>query len=109
VWQKVFGPTQLNVTPQDSNLIITEPIFNTEFCQNNMNEVIFEDFCFSSCCRRPAPWFSAYEYTHSDKAIASDKITRTDSCLVVDSGFSFTHLVPFVNLKANKAAVRDNI
>lgn len=105
VWQRVFGPSHLNISPSNTHLVITEPPLNPEPFQNNMNEVIFEDFGFASCCRRPAAWFSAYEYNHECLEQNVDSSALFDSCLVVDSGFSFTHVAPFINLKAIKTAV----
>lgn len=86
---------------------------------------IFEDFGFQSYCRRPAAWFSAYHYSlgrsNSKTTSSTSSSSRSsvgkgaDECeedefptcsVVVDSGFSFSHVVPFVNLRAVKPAIR---
>jgi len=98
--------------------------------QNDTNEVIFEDFSFAQCLRRPAAWFSAYEYaatcgaggatttgdgtttaagasSSSSSSSSSEGGARDySSCIIVDSGFSFSHVLPFVRGKCIKKSVK---
>jgi len=86
--------------------------------------VIFEDFGFAQCLRRPAAWFSAYEFSATRGAgcsmapaaaaagagASSSSIggngSNTSSCTIIDSGFSFSHVLPFVNGKCIKKSVK---
>ena len=47
---------------------------------------MFEENCFEGLVRINAPTLSAYNYL---------KTNQNDFCLVVDSGYSFTHVAPF--------------
>lgn len=98
IWNRIFDSDHLDISPTDHSLLVTEPFLNPLEFQNEMNEVIFEDYRFESCCRRPAVSFLEYYFRQQrDDIHASD---NHGCMLVVDSGFSFTHIVPFVNHKA---------
>ncbi len=83
------------------NLVITEPPLNPEPLRNDMNEVIFEDFGFNSCMRNTSSYFALQEYKLSNPLNTS----FTSSCLVVDSGFSYSHITPFINNKCKHKSV----
>lgn len=101
VWNRLFGPSFLDIIPSDHSLVLTEPPFNLESIQNDINEVIFEEYGFPAYLRRPAAWFSAYEFS---KDPPPD--TEYESCCtVVDSGFSFSHAMPFIASRCKKEVV----
>ena len=52
IWNRLFHSDNLNIKPSESNLIITEPPFNLESIQNDMNEVVFEEYGFKNYMRR---------------------------------------------------------
>ncbi len=101
VWNRLFSTFQLK--PAEHSLILTEPFYNPESIQNDTNEVVYEYFGFKEYMRRPAATFSAYEYLTQ----GGNKSSALSSCLVIDSGFSFSHAVPFVNGRCQKAHVSD--
>ena len=102
IWNRLFSKNLMNITPSDCNLILTEAPFTPSSLQNDMNELIFEDFGFKSSLRRPAAWFSAYEFS---KTIPIDT-EHPSCCTVIDSGFSFSHAYPFINNKCQKHACK---
>ncbi|TKC40585.1 hypothetical protein EI555_012840, partial [Monodon monoceros] len=59
----------------DTNIIITEPYFNFTSIQESMNEILFEEYQFQAVLR------------------------------VNDSGYSFTHIVPYCRSKKKKEAI----
>lgn len=97
IWDYVFGDGVLGIKPQDTNLIITEPLFNFTSIQDTLNEILFEEYKFKSVLRLPAPLLSYVNYEHHVKQV---------SCgLVIDSGYSFTHIVPVYKGKVVIAGV----
>eukprot|EP00605_Chrysophyceae_sp_TOSAG23-4_P002038 GSChrysophyteH1.ASY1.ANO1.2257.1 assembled CDS len=109
VWSRLFNDVLKLGDVNDTNLILTEAPFVPESIQNDINEVIFEDFGFDGCIRRPAASFSAYEFCSSSSSrgpATSANVGNTHSCTIIDSGFSFTHVLPFVNGKCCKRGVR---
>lgn len=123
------------VNPKDCALVLTEPPCTPICIQNDYNEVVFEEFSFDRYTRRPASWFAAYEFAHiNDPAhgeadgnteiplYTSYNVTSSDSELtpiptpsdvrfpraltVMDSGFSFTHFFPYLDLRCRQSAIR---
>jgi len=83
----------LHVTPSETTLIISEPPFNPQLLREYMDQLVFEEFGFHSyaCCLAPSLAARAFSSSHPESVLA-----RTGYGIVVDSGFSFTHIVPFV-------------
>jgi actin-related protein 6 len=102
VWMSLLsGAYKCN--PGETRLVVTEPVLNPYSLQCDMNEVVFEYFGFKEHLRRPTPWFIAnYCMKHANPPI---DIENLPSCVVVDSGFSFTHIVQFFNGKCQRNAV----
>ncbi|GAA5912910.1 hypothetical protein JCM8208_002079 [Rhodotorula glutinis] len=94
VWDRVFGHRGrgLQISPQETNLLVTEPVFNLPNVQEHYDQMIFEDYDFSSYLRCPAPALVPYG---ADARGDPHYPTPPPECvLVVDAGFSFTHVVP---------------
>ncbi|KAF5402742.1 Actin protein 6 [Paragonimus heterotremus] len=72
----------------DCNLIVTEPYFNFASTKETMNEVFFEEYQFAGLMRTNPALLAAYKY----QAESVQRLSRY--CMVIDSGYSFTHLVP---------------
>jgi actin-related protein 6 len=92
VWNRIFAKDKI-VPKNIGCLVVTEPLFNPETLQNDFNEVVFEEFEFDRYLRRPSAWFSAYHHAKT----ASIECENPNCSVVVESGFSFTHSVPFIN------------
>ena len=85
IWDYIFGDNLMNIKPSDFDLIFTEPLFNFTSIQDTLNEILFEEYKFKSVMRLPAPLLSFVNHAHQQHS----------SCgLIVDSGYSFTHIVP---------------
>eukprot|EP00602_Paraphysomonas_sp_CaronLab_P003191 CAMPEP_0185039266 /NCGR_PEP_ID=MMETSP1103-20130426/35961_1 /TAXON_ID=36769 /ORGANISM="Paraphysomonas bandaiensis, Strain Caron Lab Isolate" /LENGTH=426 /DNA_ID=CAMNT_0027578085 /DNA_START=17 /DNA_END=1294 /DNA_ORIENTATION=- len=130
IWQRIFDSSHMNSSTDSCGVIVTVPPFCPDELQADMNEVLFEEFGFQSALCRPAPWFSAYEYyaSHSSgSSSCSSEVWKTESThtasnespkiskltssfpecsLVIDSGFSFSHCMPFVDGKCIKHACK---
>jgi len=92
IWDHIFGNEVLKVKPTETNLVFTEPMFNFASIQEALNEIFFEEYNFKSMMRATAPALAAYEYCNY--------VQKNPCCVVVDSGYSFTHIVPFYKGKA---------
>ncbi|CAH1132653.1 unnamed protein product [Ceutorhynchus assimilis] len=87
VWDHVFSK---NVFPiEDNPVILTQPLFNFKSIQDCIDEIFFEEYEVSSLFRCSPSDLTYLNY-------AKHKQTKNDACLVVDTGFSFTHVVPYV-------------
>ena len=85
IWDHVF--TKSNVDYGSNVLWLTEPVFNFTSIRESELEVFLEEYGFSGLACITAPTCSAHHYS---------KTHSTAPCsLVIDVGYSFTHIVPF--------------
>ncbi|KAG9293851.1 hypothetical protein G9A89_019189 [Geosiphon pyriformis] len=97
VWDRIFSTEVLDCEPSITSLLVTEPCFNLPNIQKTYDEMVFEVYEFYSCCRAIAPWFCIQNDISSLYGVQSEQSSDPPDCvLVVDSGYSFTHVVPFV-------------
>lgn len=92
--------SEFQVNFSESKLIITEPLFNFPSIQEAMIEIFFEEYDCCAIARPTAPDLCQYNYTYSQEG------TTPLCCLVIDLGYSFSHIVPFVKGKKVLSAVR---
>lgn len=89
VWDYIFSKECCQTTLNDMPIIVTEPLFNFPAVQEAMMEIFFEEYECRSLLEIDAASLSCYHYR--------TKHPETKACIVVDSGYSFTHVVPFIN------------
>jgi len=80
--QQILNNICRRMKPSSTNAIVTEPFFNFEKIQSSMDEIFFEQHGFAGLVRQPAPKLATYA-----------KIPDFDNkaCMVLDTGFSFSH------------------
>lgn len=87
--------------PSEHSLVATAPLFAPSVLQETMDQVVFEEFGFQSYARVPSADMCVLSYEQHSQTFAAS------SChLVVDSGFSFTHIVPVIDGRAFLPAVK---
>ncbi|KZV90002.1 actin-like protein ARP6 [Exidia glandulosa HHB12029] len=92
VWDGVFSEGVLSVNPPDVSLFVTEPYFNLPNIQETYDQLIFEEYEFGSYYRC-TPALAA---THSDLFHEPGQ-SLPECMIIVDSGYSFTHVVPIMD------------
>src|SRR5271167_4080063 len=85
--------------PTETSLLVTEPVLDLPILQSSYDQIVFEEYEFNSYCRTTAPALIPWHNTHGS-------LPYSECILVVDSGFSFTHVTPVVNGKVIWSAVR---
>ncbi|XP_053206577.1 actin-related protein 6-like [Panonychus citri] len=78
--------------------LYTEPYFNFRQVRETMLEVLYEEYGFGTLAKSVPAFLSMAKHVQQ---LDDDKC-----CLVVDSGYSFTHIVPFIGGKIVKGAIR---
>ncbi|CAJ0924388.1 unnamed protein product [Ranitomeya imitator] len=102
VWDYLFGKEMFQVDFVESNIIITEPYFNFSSIQESMNEILFEEYQFQAALRVNPGALSAHRYFHDNPSELC--------CIIVDTGYSFTHIVPYCrSKKKQEGIIRDSI
>ncbi|KAJ8315431.1 hypothetical protein KUTeg_007581, partial [Tegillarca granosa] len=84
----MFGKDVLKVDFNETDIIVTEPYFNFSTTQEAMNEILFEEYQFKSALRTNPSFLSQYKYSR-------EQPQKPFCTLVVDTGYSFTHIVPY--------------
>ncbi|KAI0979920.1 hypothetical protein GJ496_003328 [Pomphorhynchus laevis] len=92
IWQLLFNDYFKTLDPSESNIIITEPHLNPKSISNRMLEVLFEEYGFNAVYKTTSASLSAFKYSLCSTTNHSDKY-----CMIVESGFSFSHIIPFLN------------
>ena len=88
---------------------MTEPCFNLPNVSEHYDQIIFEEYEFVSYCRAPIAGFIPYlDLPASDQDVdgAYDQGDLAECVLVVDIGYSFTHIVPVVQGTVQWHAIR---
>ncbi|KAJ8950169.1 hypothetical protein NQ314_008022 [Rhamnusium bicolor] len=89
VWDYVFSK---NICPiNDNPVIVTQPLFNFKSIQDCMDEIFFEEYEVPSMFRLNPTDLARLKYVEDHNL--SDKVP----CVIVDTGFSFTHIIPYIN------------
>lgn len=102
IWEYIMRSKFKGLETKDVDLILTEPYFNFKSVQNNTDEVLFEEYGYHSVFRTNTGYLSSINHKSKNSKIdnSTDLPTSDDTfplaCLVVDSGFSFTHVAPYV-------------
>ncbi|KWU42294.1 actin-domain-containing protein, partial [Rhodotorula sp. JG-1b] len=104
VWDRVYGDKGkgLAITPQETNLLLTEPVMNLPNVQEHYDQIVFEEYDFASYLRCPAPALVPYGL----EARGFPNAPPPECALVIDSGFSFTHIVPVLRGRVVSHAVK---
>lgn len=92
--------TEYPINFSETKLIITEPLFNFPIIQEAMVEIFFEEYDCNALAKTTAPDLCQYNYTNTQEG------STPLCCLVVDLGYSFSHVIPFVKGKKVLSAVR---
>ncbi|KAF9128586.1 Actin- protein 6 [Mortierella sp. 14UC] len=96
VWDRLFTGKIVPCDPSTTTLLISEPILNLPNIATTYDQLVFEEYGFNSYTRMSAPQMAMYNEIprlYGQKMTSGKK--RIDCAVVVDSGYSFTHIIPF--------------
>lgn len=98
VWDYIFGQDCCAVDFSNP-LIITEPQFNFSSIQEAITEIFFEEYECESILRTTAADLCSYNFENT-------AVKKPLCSLVIDMGYSFTHIIPFIKGKKVKEGIR---
>ncbi|EIW59290.1 actin-like protein Arp6 [Trametes versicolor FP-101664 SS1] len=88
VWDGLFSDV-LRINTSEASLLITEPYFNLPNIQDVYDQFIFEEYEFKAYHKcTPA------SLVPHGRLLAQPSLPSPECLLVIDSGFSFTHVIP---------------
>lgn len=95
IWDYLFKTKLESNAFNETSIILTQPHFNFRSIDENIFEIFFEDYGFNSLLLTNPSYLSMFKY--------GQEIKTNMACLVVDSGYSFTHIIPYVDGKLIKS------
>ncbi|XP_055840640.1 actin-related protein 6 [Episyrphus balteatus] len=98
IWDYIFSSDCTNIKLSNNTLIVTEPLFNPLSIQEVMTEILFEEFDCGAIARTPTSDLAAYNYFADNNC--------SGNCIIIDVGYSFTHVVPYIKGKRVKNAIK---
>ena len=99
VWNYLFNSKFSVRDAADRSILLTEPYFNFRSIQENLMEIFFEEYAFSSLSLQNPATLSAFKHNRQ-------RDPSSLCALVVDCGYSFTHIVPFIEGKQVASGIR---
>ena len=91
IFERMCHKDVLGVKPADTSLFVTEPLLSPTELKDNLDEFCFETMGFARLCTATPPLLAFNDHKHWDP---DSVLSRTGCGVVVDSGFSFTHVAP---------------
>ncbi|KAG8979491.1 Actin- protein 6 [Tulasnella sp. 425] len=102
IWDRAFQDNVLAANPRDLSLLVTEPYFNLSKIQNTYDQIVFEEYEFQSYYRAPGAALIPFGTLFSPEY----GVVIPECMVIVDTGFSFTHVVPILSGSIVWSAVR---
>ncbi|XP_058961262.1 actin-related protein 6-like [Pocillopora verrucosa] len=99
IWDYMFGKEVMKVDFPETTILMTEPHFNFTSIKDATDEILFEEYNFKALCRISAAQLSAFK-------CHKEEVDKRLISLVVDTGYSFTHIVPVFNGKILKKGIK---
>ncbi|OBZ68644.1 Actin-like protein ARP6 [Grifola frondosa] len=91
IWDGMFSNEVFGVNTAESSLLITEPCFDLPNLQDVYDQFVFEEYEFLSYYRCAPASLIPHGSLFAQPGLCTPECT-----LVIDSGFSFTHIVPIM-------------
>lgn len=102
VWDYIFSNEGSGISLEDRNILVTEPQLNFPSIQETMIEILFEEYHSSGVHKTTTAELAAYNYCADSEETSMQAL----NCIVLDVGYSFTHVVPFVRGKRVTKGIR---
>ncbi|XP_030381517.1 actin-related protein 6 [Scaptodrosophila lebanonensis] len=93
VWDHIFSKDGIGCSLENRSIVITEPQMNFHSVQEAMLEMLFEEYRVAGLYKTTSAELAAFNYV----ADSEERTTMQSlNCIIIDVGYSFTHVVPFV-------------
>ncbi|KAK9366544.1 actin family [Lipomyces kononenkoae] len=104
IWDRLLFSNEVgfHVDPDETVLTVTEPALQLPVCSSNMDQIVFEEYGFSSYYRCT----TAALVHENETGILFGASGRSDTSLIIDSGYSATVIIPIIENNVYYPAVR---
>ncbi|EEU35837.1 uncharacterized protein NECHADRAFT_34971 [Fusarium vanettenii 77-13-4] len=111
IWDReLFENATTKIDPAETRLILAEPPNGLPILQTNCDQIVFEEYGFTSYYRGIGPTFNAYHdiqsifRTPQENPIVAN--TPAEAVMVIDSGYSHTTVTPLLQGRPLQSAVK---
>lgn len=102
IWDHTFRSI-LRKSPRDCSLLLSEPLFTLPAIQEGQYQAVFETLGCKALLTVPSAVLALHQHAVEQPQLAANQV----SCgLVIDAGFSFTHIVPIFDGQVLESSVR---
>jgi len=115
IWDHIFRSSSLQalspssssvVRPSETRLIMSRQPFTPGTLQTDTEQLVFEHFGFAEYCSLSCAYFNFYNCFRDGQNESMQLIRDSASALIVDSGFSFTNVIPVVNHRIHPKGIK---
>ncbi|KAG0637802.1 actin family [Tuber brumale] len=110
IWDRTFldSESKLKCDPRNTTLLLTEAPNAPSALQTNCDQMVFEEYEFSAYYRCVGPTLIPWNDTNTLYSPGNSPFFSppAEAIMVVDSGFSHTHITPIINGQLWNTAVR---
>ncbi|KAF5317726.1 hypothetical protein D9619_012665 [Psilocybe cf. subviscida] len=104
---KTTGPLTPNgIDTTSATLLVTEPYFNLPTMQDTYDQIVFEEYEFAACWRGVPAALVPHGSLFTEGSSSTSSAPKPQCTLIVDAGFSYTHVVPMVDGRVVWQAVK---
>lgn len=97
IWNRIFSEQVLNVADfADRHIFLTHQPFTPNTIKSDMAQMVFEHFGFNDYTSISGA-YCAFTGFMNEEQPEPNAIFKSHSAVVVDSGFSFTNIIPVIN------------
>lgn len=98
VWDYIFSKDCLPIKFKETPVIVTEPLFNFQYNQEGMQQLLFGEYEVHSILTVNPTDLCDYNYRKTNN--------EPKATIIVDTGYSFTHVVPYLKGEKVMEAIR---
>jgi len=105
IWDHIFSNYFSEMVFDETRIFLPHQPFTPKTIQKDICQLLFEYFGFKEYASFSSQFLSFYGYLNEVES-SDNKIKQSKSALVIDSGFSFSHIYPIVNSIPEKRAIQ---
>ncbi|KAM0351785.1 hypothetical protein ACHAPU_002297 [Fusarium lateritium] len=111
IWDReLFENKACKFDPAETRLILAEPPNGLPILQNNCDQIVFEEYGFTSYYRGIGPTFNAYHdiqnIFRTPQETPTVASTPSEAVMVIDSGYSHTTITPLLRGQPLHSAIK---
>lgn len=106
IWSSGFRKLLQGRRPENLGILLSEPYMNLVSMRERAMEMLLEDMKFTSVVMMYPSTLAMYHLAKNAKEVARNVAMDAGIGVIIDAGFSYTHIVPTFDFRPIKRAIR---